>query len=59
MLRMLSAFLALFFLLSLIVGLKELTAVFGVIAALLFALDVALTHLARGSRTARLREPVL
>jgi hypothetical protein len=56
---MLSAFLALFFLLSLVVGLKEVTAVFGLIAALLFALDVALTHLARGSRTGRLREPVL
>lgn len=59
MLRMLGAFLAVFCVLSLIVGLHEMTAVFGGTAALLLALDFASTYLLKAPRTVRLRGPIL
>lgn len=59
MLRVLGAFLGVFCLLSLIVHLNQLTAVFAVTAAVLFALDLALVRLLKAPRTARLREPIL
>lgn len=59
MLRMLGAFLGVFCLLSLIVHLNQLTAVFGATGAFLFALDLALARLVKTPRTARLRDPIL
>ncbi|HEV3513517.1 MAG TPA: hypothetical protein VGS05_17535 [Candidatus Sulfotelmatobacter sp.] len=59
MIRMLAAFLTVFSVLSLIVGLHEMTAIFGGTAALLFALDFASTYLLKAPRTVRLRGPIL
>jgi hypothetical protein len=57
--RVLGAFLAVFCLLCWLVNSKDLTIVFGGIAAILFAIDLAVTHLVRGSRPVRVREPLL
>lgn len=57
--RVLGAFLAVFCLLCWLVNSKDLTIVFGGIAAVLFAVDLAVTHLRRGPRTVRIREQIL
>ena len=57
--RVLGAFLAVFCLLCWLVNSKDLTIVFGGMAAALFAVDLAVTHLRRGSRTVRIREQLL
>jgi len=57
--RILGAFLAVFCLLCWLVNSTDLTIVFGGMAAVLFAVDLAVTHLLRGSRTVRVRERLL
>ena len=57
--RVVGAFLAVFCLLCWFVHSKDLTIVFGGMSALLFAVDLAVTHLLRGARTVRVREPLL
>ncbi|HLZ43351.1 MAG TPA: hypothetical protein VKQ11_20455 [Candidatus Sulfotelmatobacter sp.] len=59
MLRMFSAFFALFAMLSLLVHLTEITAFFGGTAAILLALDFALPYLVKGPREVRLRDSIL
>jgi len=57
--RVLGAFLAVFCLLCWVVNSTDLTIVFGGLAAVLFALDLAVPYLVRSSRSARVREPLL
>ena len=57
--RVLGAFLAVFCLLCWLVNSRDLTIVFGGMSAVLFALDVALDYLPRGSRSIRIREKLL
>lgn len=54
--RVLGAFLAVFCLLCWLVNSKDLMIVFGGTASVLFAVDLAVTYLVRGSRTVRIRE---
>lgn len=57
--RVLGAFLAVFSLLCWLVNSKDLTIVFGATAAVLFAIDLVVAHLARGSRAVPIREQLL
>lgn len=60
MLRALGAFLAMFWLLSLVVHLDELAHLFGGAALVLLAIDLLLASYARGMSTSRARmRPVL